>query len=333
MATPNRKVLIAELGDVSKVNVVDSFIDPPTEDEVQIAILYSGFSGADVNMRRGLYPMQKAVPLTPGYVLVGKVNIVGPRSNFKPGDLVTALTVYDSEAELINVSEKYLNRVPTGLGPKQAVALTLDWNTAYGIVEAAKVSHGQKVFVHGLSGAVGNGIMKLSQLRGAEVFGTASVRNHAAIEAQGGHPFVYTNKDWMQKMIEAGGVDAVFDPLGFESWDESYSILASSRSSVLAGYGGNLSSLTGTPARGFVWPTIRLLLQNLKFWSFKRTIFHYITRDQSSFKPNLQILFDLCQQGKIEVSIKQVFKMDDIRDAHRAWVSGGMGVGSTLIEI
>ena len=57
----------------------------------------------------------------------------------------------------------------------------------------------------------------------AEVFGTASPRNHAALIAAGATPFPYWDKGWIGAMRDGGGVDAVFDALGFESFDESYS--------------------------------------------------------------------------------------------------------------
>jgi NADPH:quinone reductase-like Zn-dependent oxidoreductase len=59
------------------------------------------------------------------------------------------------------------------------------------------VSKGQKVFVHGLSGAIGWAIGALSSLQGATVYGTASSRNHAAITASllGAMCFDYANKD------------------------------------------------------------------------------------------------------------------------------------------
>ena len=43
------------------------------------------------------------------------------------------------------------------------------------------VCKGQRVFVHGLSGAVGYAVMTLCLLEGAEVYGTASERNHDAL--------------------------------------------------------------------------------------------------------------------------------------------------------
>ena len=331
--TTIRKALIDSFGDASHVSVVTAEIEAPPSKHVQVAVAYSGFNGSDMNMRLGHYPLQKSAPLTPGYVLVGRVEQNGPDSKaFQQGDVVAAMTVYDAEAERINVPEKHLIKVPDGLDHQQTTALILDWNTAYGMVmQAAKVAKGQKVFVHGMSGAVGFATMKLAQLQGAEVYGTASARNHDAIIAEGGHPFVYNNKDWMKAMKDMGGAHAVFDPLGFESWDESYSILHKDDRSILVGYGGNQASYSGE-SRSVIWTTVKLLSQNLKFGS-KKTKFYYIARDQDTFKPNLLALFDLVQQGKINVPIKKVWKLEDVQQAHRDYEKGLNGVGSLLIDV
>ncbi|KAF6840997.1 zinc-binding dehydrogenase [Colletotrichum musicola] len=331
--TTIRKVVISEFGDAFKVSLVQDTIPPPPASHVQVAPLYAGFNGSDINMRKGVYPMQKKAPLTPGYCLVGTVRANGPgTSSFFVGDTVACLTVYDAEADLVNLPEKYLVRVPNGLDPRQATALVLDWNTAYAMVaEVAKVEKGQKVFVHGVSGAVGFALMKLCQLRGAEVYGTASERNHDAVRAEGGHPFVYTDKAWIQAVQDMGGADAVFDPLGFESWDESFSVL--SRAGILVGYGGNMNSLVdGAAPRSTVLPTAKLLAKGMVPFCPKRTHFYYITRDDASFEPNLKTLFGMLADGSISVPIKKEWELEDIQEAHRQWPSGN-GLGSMLVRI
>ena len=109
----------------------------------------------DINLRRGVYPFQKKAPLIPGYCVVGRVRTDGTGcTKFQPGEQVSFLSIYGAEAELINVPEKYLVPLPADIDRKQATALILDWNTAYGMVaHAAQVKAGQKVFVHGLTGA------------------------------------------------------------------------------------------------------------------------------------------------------------------------------------
>ncbi|KAI1402309.1 GroES-like protein [Hypoxylon fuscum] len=241
-------------------------------------------------MRKGIYPFQKKAPLTPGYCLVGTVraNSEGCRI-FKPGDVVAVLTKYDTEAELVNQPEKYCTRVPDGVDHRQATAIPCDWNTAYGMVmHAAKVSKGQRVFIHGISGSVGCAIMILSRLQGAEVYGTASERNHGDIRQYGGTPFVYTDKNWIEKMNELGGVHAVFDPLGFESFDESYSILAPR--GILVAYGNNKNALSNGELRNPWGPIAKLVARNLNPLTCKRTTFFGIFRDSSTYVPNVTTL-------------------------------------------
>ncbi|KAI4255399.1 MAG: hypothetical protein L6R42_006760 [Xanthoria sp. 1 TBL-2021] len=282
-------------------------------------------------MRLGRYPMQKKAPLTPGYSLVGKVVKNGPGcSQFRLGDIVACLTIYDAQSDYANLPQKYLIPVPEGTDLQQATALIADWSTAYGLaINTGKVSSGQKVFIHGISGAVGYATMVLCQRQGAEVYGTCSEKNFAAIEKLGATPFTYTEKNWIQSIKSLGGADVVFDPLGFESWDESYSIL--SPTGHLLGYGGNLATLTGQAERSVLWPTIKLLAKNISF-SGKKTTFFYITRDIKSFRPDLEKMFEMQRRGEITAPIKAVFDMEDIKTAHESW-SKATGLGSFLVKV
>ena len=197
-------------------------------------------------------------------------------------------------------------------------------------MHAARVKEGQKVFVHGLSGAVGYALLTLARMQGAEAFGTASPRNHPALIKLGATLFAYTDKGWISAMQNAGGVDAVFDALGFESFDESYSILR--RGGVLVAYGLNLPSLTGSRSRPVLPAAIKLLARNLAFWSGKKTIFYYISRDSKTFVADLEALFDLLKPGKVSVPIKAVIPLEDIQNAHREWAKGS-GMGSIVIKV
>jgi NADPH:quinone reductase-like Zn-dependent oxidoreductase len=335
-----RKAVIASYGDPSHINVITAPVAPLTDHEVQVRAIYAGFSGADVEMRLGRYPMQRAAPLTPGYCMVGRVETLGSKSHkFKPGDIVAALTIYDSQAELVNVPEKYLVPVPDELssndqGLQQVATLGLDWNTAYGLVErAAKVRSGQRVFVHGASGACGNATATLCLLKGAKVFGTASERNHAELRELGITPFVYTDKNWMIEMKKLGGAHAVFDPLGFESYDESYSIL-SDDGGVLVAYGMNKPALDGGKLQS-IYPAIaKLLAQNLKVWSGKRTTFYSISRDRQTFLPDFETLMEMCKKGAIHPPIKHIYDLttEGIREAHSNWGKSGV-IGSVIIRV
>jgi len=328
-----QKALITGFGDESKITVVHEEIPAPSAKDVQVEVDFSGFSGADINMRRGTYPMQKKPPFTPGYCFVGRVSANGSQSTkFRIGNRVACLSIYGAEAELINVREKYLVTVPEGVDLQQATAVILDWNTAYGmVIRAARVEAGDKVFVHGLSGAVGHALFTLAKMQGATVYGTASGRKHADLIQAGATPFAYSGKEWINAMQGTGGMDAVFDPLGFESWDESYSILR--KGGVLVGYGLNLPALSGTTPRPVLPAVIKLLGRNLAFWTGRRTKFYFISRDSKHFVSELEALFDLVRTGRLSAPIKAVIPLRDIQRAHREWSQGSGGIGSILIQV
>jgi NADPH:quinone reductase-like Zn-dependent oxidoreductase len=263
---------------------------------------------------------------------VGKVRTNGQGlSRFQVGDRVACLSKYDGQSELINLPERFLVPVLEGADPKLAVALVLDWATAYGMLHhAAQVKPGQRIFVHGLSGAVGGALLALAKLHGAEVFGTASARKHDALRQLGAVPFDYSSKSWMGAMKERGGVDAAFDPLGFKSFDESYSILR--KGGILVGYGMNLPGLSGSHRPSVLPVILKLLARNLLFWSGKRTTFFGLSRASKHYNSDLTQLFEWLAAGRISVPIKGTFKLQDIKDAHREYASSA-GMGSIIIEV
>jgi synaptic vesicle membrane protein VAT-1 len=330
--TTIRKVLVPRFGDESVLQVIEAKIASPLAGEVQVQVLHSVVAGSDVNMRCGTYPMQKKAPLTPGYSMIGTMLENGAGcTKFAPGTLVACLTKYGAQAERMNVPEKFLVPVPAGVDLRQATALILDWVTAYEMLEhSAAVKRGQRIFVHGLSGAVGTALLHLAQLRGAEVFGTASASKHAELSASGAVVFDYRQKEWIREMQRLGGADSVFDPLGYQSFDESYSILR--KGGLLVGYGQNLPALTNTPRTAPYPMILKLFARNLVFWSGKRTTFFGLSRGSKHFAPDLALLFRWLAEGSIRVPIKAVFPLADVQEAHRIYARGG-GVGSIVIDV
>jgi synaptic vesicle membrane protein VAT-1 len=260
------------------------------------------------------------------------VRLNGPRSaKFAMGDCVASLSKYEGQSELINLPEKFLVSVPDGVDKKAAVVLILDWVTAYQMLHrAAHVTASQKIFVHALSGAVGGALLRLAQLEGVQVLGTASSKRHDELRQLGAIPFDYSNKSWITATQNLGGVDAVFDPLGFESFDESYSILK--RGGALVGYGMNLPAWTNTPERSVIPSVLKLFSKNLFFGSGKRTTFFGVSRSSKHFASDLVQLFAWLKDGRISVPIKNTFSLDEIRKAHREYASSER-MGSIVIEV
>ncbi|OAL54579.1 GroES-like protein [Pyrenochaeta sp. DS3sAY3a] len=338
MSTSIRKVVVTAFGDHSNVKVITDTIAAPAAHEVQIKVLYAGMGGSDMAMRNGVYPMQKKAPLTLGYCCVGRVHQNGSKSSkFNPGDLVACMTIYDSQAELVNQPEKYLIPVPEGLDLQQVVALILDWNVGYAMAyHTANITPGSRVFIHGLSGSCGFALLTFAKMQGAEVYGTASEANHAAVRAAGATPFVYTDKNWITAMNAIGGAHFVFDPLGFESYDESWQILAGKKGGKqgghLIGYGSNQHALNGTKPRSGNVEIAKLIARGLVPFCPYKTSFYYIDRDQADFVPDFENLVSLLQKGVITVPIRKVWPLEEVPEGHRVW-NKGAGVGAVVVKV
>ncbi|KAF2010169.1 GroES-like protein [Aaosphaeria arxii CBS 175.79] len=335
MSIPNRKVVISAAGGPEVVSVQDSELPAPKKGEVRVKLLYSVFGGSDINMRNGTYPMQEKAPLTTGYVSVGVVDLNGKDSHkLQPGDLVCCLSVYGGQQYYTNLPEPFIVPVPKGIRLDQAAAMVLDWTTAYGMAfRTAKLQKGHKVFVHGLSGSVGNALLQLCKIQGAEVYGTASESQFDALRAQGAHPFVYTNKDWIQAMKDMGGAHAVFDPLGFESFDESWSILSRDNGHLI-GYGSNGASLNGKPrSQAAAYADIAKLMARklVPFCPFNASFF-YVDRTQSTFVPELLKCFDLQVKGEVDVKIKKTISLEEVPQMHKDWTKT-KGVGTVVVKL
>ncbi|CAI6227754.1 unnamed protein product [Periconia digitata] len=335
MPTSIRQVYVPSFGDESHITIMTAPIADPAPKEVQIKVLCSGFGGSDIAMRLGKYPGQKDAPLVPGYCLVGRIHSLGTScSKFKKGDLVAAMTKYDAHAELTNFDEKYVVPCPEGIDLEQAVAMVLDWSTAYGMTyRGAKIQKGSRVFIHGLSGAVGFAAFTFCKMQGAEVYGTASESKHERLKELGVTlPFVYTNKDWITAMQNLGGAHVVFDALGFDSYDESWRILAPKEGGHLVGLGGNLDVLNGNEPRNQYVGIAKLLAKGMVPFCPHKTSFYYIDKDQKTFEPEMKELFQLSLQGKIHAPIKKRLTLEEVPQAHKEFHKY-RDIGSVVVKV
>lgn len=324
-----RQVFVRAFGGVEQLEVREVPRTEPGPFEVRVRVLASAVSGADINMRRGTYPMRLVPPFTPGYSIVGVVDANGNQVHrFKPGQSVAALTITGGQAEFVNVPEPFLHPAPA-LDPVQVVPFVLDGMTAFQMLHRkVKLARGNSIFVHGASGAVGCLLTRLAVMDGVSVFGTASPAKHAAVRALGASVFDYGDAGFVDEILQRGGVDAVFDPLGFESFDRSYRMLK--KGGTLVGYGFNQSTFAGTK-RPIWFSFARLLSRNL-VPDGRHTTFYSINRKSSSFAPDQAALFGLLEASQIKPDIRAVFPMDQIKEAHKFWAKGE-GIGSLIIRV
>jgi NADPH2:quinone reductase len=149
--------------------------------DVLIAVRTAGVSVWDADVRQRLmYVSKPNFPLVMGTDGAGLVAAVGSTvTTFKVGDAVYGHCWDNASggfyAEYAAVPATCVARVPKGLSLDSAGALAASGLTALqGIDGVLRVRPGERLIIHGASGAVGTLAIQLAKLRGALVLATAS---------------------------------------------------------------------------------------------------------------------------------------------------------------
>ena len=179
----------------------------PTEQDVQVEILFCGICHSDLHQVRNEWKnvMPTVYPCVPGHEIVGRVTRVGSAvTNFKPGDLAAVGCMVDSDrtcpecqagleqfcrkltltynspdkhlggvtyggySESIVVDERFVLRIPPNLNLSGAAPLLCAGITTYSPMRHWGVTKGKKVGVVGLGG-LGHMGVKFAHALGAHV--------------------------------------------------------------------------------------------------------------------------------------------------------------------
>ena len=318
-----RRILIASPGGPEVLQVCEEEIPAPVEGEVLVRIEAAGVIWADVMARRGVYPnMMPPLPYTPGYEVVGTVEKTGPGVHSeRVGERILAITKVGGYAEFLCVPEKDLVLVPPAVETAEAVALGVNYVTAYQMLHrAAQVRSGQSVFYHGASGGVGTALLELGAMAALKMYGTASSRKHELVSRLGGVPIDYRAKDFRHRLWDAvgEGIDAVFDPIGGSHLWLSYRMLLPE--GVLVAY-GEKSWAGGTTQNSTQRMIHHILLGGLGALPGGRRVtwydLHPLLGDHPDWvREDLLILLDMLGEGRIHPVIGERLPLEQAARAH-----------------
>ena len=113
---------------------------------------------------------------------------------------------------------------PTSLTHVEAASIPISALTAWqGLFDHGKLQKGERVLIQGGAGAVGVFAVQLARLRGAHVLTTASAQNREFVLSMGADQVI----DYSVERFEecAREIDLVFDTVGGETLDRSWSVL------------------------------------------------------------------------------------------------------------
>jgi NADPH:quinone reductase-like Zn-dependent oxidoreductase len=213
----------------------------PGNNEVLIKIHATTVTTSDCNVRnftfvpksfmlfaRLMFGLKKPRINILGIDVTGEIEAVGKDVKlFKVGDLVFGSpgTKFGGHAEFCCVPEDGALAIkPAEMSWEEAAAISLAGNTAlFFIRDLAKIQAGQKILIHGASGAIGTFAVQLARYYGAEITGVCSATNAEMVKSLGADKVIDYTKEDFSKSDER--YDFVFDVVGKTTFSECKGIL------------------------------------------------------------------------------------------------------------
>ena len=334
----HKRILVTHYGGPEVIASIEEDIPSPGAGELRVRVLAAGVSLPDVLAREGVHPETPHVPYTPGWDLVGSVDQLGPGvTGIQLGQTIAAMPIHGCYAQYVCVPQHEVVPVPAGLDAAEAVAVVLNYITAYQMLHrSAKAQPGKRMLIHGAAGGVGSAMLQLAKLAGVEMYGTCSAQAAPLVRDLGGIPIDYKNSDFVKEIHRStdSGVDAVFDGIGGDNlWRSrdalreggrvvTYGFQSKMRRGRMASHSKGRHSFRESAELGW------FIVRNW-FKPGRKSMVPYSIQWMKRFRParfrhDLLTLLDLLKQGKIKPIIAQRLPLEDARRAHELLGEGGV---------
>jgi NADPH2:quinone reductase len=240
---------------------------PPLRgDEVRIRTVYAAVNRADIEIRRGEWPIVAAdpFPYTPGLEVVGEVAAVGSEvTDVAAGDRVITMMQHlggiwgerpGGYGEFVVVAADTVAVIPGDVSLEQVAALGLVAVTATEGLRRLSLRGGERVVVHGASGGVGSAAVAMAAARDCEVIAVLPrAGKDDYVLGLGATEVVHLDSASLLDAAGARSVDAVLETTGARTFADSVAVLRRGGRLCLVG------ALTGADLQLSAWDLIQEL--------------------------------------------------------------------------
>jgi len=329
-----RAVLMQKAGEPEVLQITE--VDKPACDsnEVLVQVMAAGVNPVDTKLRaKGLF-MPGEFPAILGCDGAGIVEAVGADvTRFQPGDPVYYCygglgQKAGNYAEYIAVPEAYVAMKPDCIDFIDAAAAPLVLITAWeALFDRARISSGQKVFIHAGAGGVGHVAIQLAKLAGCEVATTISSTEKAElVKALGADLAInYKEQNVTKALLEwtdGTGVDVAFDTVGGEAFNQ---LVTATR------VYGDIVSILQVPDNAD-WKTLRLRNIRVSQELMLTPMMMGLDEAAEHHSDILEQCGQFFDQQQLSVFASDTFPLEQAADAHRLIETGGM-TGKVVLEV
>lgn len=290
------------------------------EHEVLVEVEYIGLNFADIYRRRGEYHIEKHTPYINGYEGAGVIVEVGAKvTKQKIGETVLFVDVPLANAEYVAVPSEQAIPLPEGIDSKLAASIGLQGMTADFLAhDLGKNVSGEKVFITGISGGVGQILSQMLVADGIEVYGSASSAEKQALALSHGVKQVYPSREhsWVETI--EGQFATAYDGVG-STIQQSLDLIQHRGKVVFFGMAG------GDPIK--IDP-VDLMSESKSILT--GDLWDYLTSYEER-KVRSERLFNYFSKGQISISEPTVFPLSEGKQAHE-FLETGKSIGKVLLK-
>jgi NADPH2:quinone reductase len=299
-----KAAILNEFGPVENFEIVETAIPKPALREVLVRVYATSINPLDIQVRRGDYKNELALPVITGHDVSGEIVELGLGvENFKIGDEVyyspEIFKGQGSYAQYHCAHESIIALKPKNISHLEAATLPLAAGTAWEmLVTRAQLKINQSILIHGGAGGVGIPTIQIAKAMGAIVFTTArKVHHQFLIELGADYVIDYENENYItaiQQLTDNKGVDVIIDTLGGNTLSDSGKILSQL---------GQVVTLVDIEKP-----------QNLiEAWG-KNATYHFVFTRQNRNK--MDELTKLVENNKLKPILNKVFSLSEIGKSH-----------------
>ncbi|XP_046459159.1 quinone oxidoreductase-like isoform X2 [Daphnia pulex] len=228
---------------------VESDVPIPIHSETQVLVRVgsAGVNPVDTYIRMGLFAQLPTLPYIPGRDGSGTIEKVGSQvETLKVGDRVFFSGASGSYAEYVACESHSVYHLPERLSFAQGAALGVPYFTAYrAIFLKGKARPGDRVLVHGASGAVGLAACQLAKAHGMTVCGTAGSESGLELVKKNGAHLVFNHKEkgYLEeaaKAVGGQGFDVIIENASDINLDKDLTVVAPNARIVVVGNRGSV---------------------------------------------------------------------------------------------
>ena len=333
-------VQFTEFGGPEVLQFIEKELGEPDAGEVKLAVKAIGLNRAETMLREDQYIFSPELPSGLGYDASAVVTGIGSNvSSFSVGDRIITIPAFSQAkngvyGEEAIVPENACWPWPEGLSAAEACCVGTNYTTAYfGLKSVGRLNSGDTVLLTAATGGVGFAAIEIAKELNVTVIVTTRKRNkvQALLDAGAEHVIVTGEEDLVsrvQEITNGTGVQVVFDAIAGIVIPQLLECLGQGGRCVIYGIVDPSS------------PQIEIMPFMVKGLSLLSHAVVYFTgypdfglpQNIEAIKEAKEFLLPRLADGRLKPVISEIFKLEEVREAHRSLESNKQ-IGKIVLTV